>query len=700
MRRHSIAAALLVAGMALGPIAPAGAESAAPTLPVTPTALDGGLQAETASVFVVDPATTSVHVTSNITLTSQDSRSGYYFYQYGVPVLETATNLAAARGDGASLSVGVETGEEGFYNFAVINLKPTLFYGDSLSFTLTYDLPSQPPRSPSGVRVTDAFVGLPVFVPGDPGMASVEIRLPDTYDVDVGGQDVRRDAQPGEIVLTNDAIEDPSRFSVLVVGSNEDSLASREVDVADTQVEIRAWPDDPEWAEFAARYVGAAVPLLVDMIGQEWPDRVLDIVETQAPYAHGYAGWYDPSEHAISITDQLDQQVMVHEMSHIWFNSELFHERWLNEGFAEDYSHRVLEAMGEPQEPPPATDRAGEGAVALNDWEDEFAIDENNQAVSDYGYATSQFVVNQLTNDVGVDGMKQVFASIVGRDITYVGDPRPETMSGVGNWQRLLDLLEEQLGSQQAGQIFDTWVVNDEQRGLLAQRAEARTAYAGLKERGGEWTPPLEVRKYMSEWGFEYVTDSIAQATGVLDMRDQALAALEGTSADHLALEDEYETARDIQRIEPLAKDTVRAAEAYRGAEKRHDDGSGSILATVGLLGSDMDGQLDDARSALEDGDPNDSIDASDGLEQRYDDAARTGALRIGGVSGLGAGLGFGIYGARRWRKRRATKRSAAEAAAAASQSFIPGFGGMPRQPWMTRAPGSIPPPPPPPPPP
>ncbi|MCI0347214.1 MAG: hypothetical protein L0221_17520, partial [Chloroflexi bacterium] len=339
-----------------------------------------------------------------------------------------------------------------------------------------------------------AFVTFPAFAVGDAGEVTVEVRVPEALETEIVGDAMSRRIEGSDAVYTATAIADPSVWSVVVVARDDDALVQRALELEGHEVVVRAWPDDAAWADFVDAQLRRGLPVLEDLIGQDWPTGApLEVIETAAPYAYGYAGWYWSGGNTVEIGDEFLPEVILHELAHIWFNDRMFVDRWVNEAFAEEYSWRVLEQLGEPPAPPEPVVPDDPAAFRLNGWSDPSIVDDDSDAREHYGYNTSWSVMHQVTTEVGMDRLADVLDAVADREIAYQGDGRPETVGSVTTWRRLLDLLQEVGGSQQAEPLFLAHVATDDEAAVLAERARLRTDYAALVKAGRGWTAPEEV---------------------------------------------------------------------------------------------------------------------------------------------------------------------------------------------------------------
>ena len=450
-----------------------------------PAQVEEGLRYEAHVVYDLDVAARAVHVALDVTVTNEtpDVVSGgviseRYYPVAVVAVLAEATNFVAIKDDGRELGVEIEPTDSELYSFVLVDLAPDLFYPNSQTFRLTYDLPSQAPRSPGLTRINEAFATFTAFVLGDPGITSVQIQMPPGYEVELVGSEMVESEYGGKVIYTADPIADPDAWQVSVAARDDSKLVGHSVEVLDHEVEIQAWPDDQPWADFVDAQLADGLPVLQDLIGQPWPEAAddLTVIETVSPYLYGYAGWYRPDDDVIEIGDELDAIVVLHELSHMWFNSDLFADRWVNEGFAEEFSSRTLEARGEVLPAPEAIDPAAPGAKKLNTWSDPVLRNSLSDEEEAYGYNASWSVMRAVSAEIGVEKMSEVIAVASEERIPYTGDPAPEQFAGPFTWKALLDLMEDVGGSTQAAGLFAAHVVEADDAAVFEERAAARAA--------------------------------------------------------------------------------------------------------------------------------------------------------------------------------------------------------------------------------
>ena len=246
------------------------------------------------------------------------------------------------------------------------------------------------------------------------------------------------------------------------------------------------------------------VPVLEDLIGLDWPrSDDTEVIESNTPYLYGYAGWFEPVNGVIEIGDELDQNVILHELTHRWFNDQMFATRWINEGLAEELAAQAMAELGGDPEASKLPPAAHPGHQPLNTWSDpqlQSAATEQQEA---YGYAASYAVVHEVVDELGEDATRRVLRAAAADRIAYVGDAEPERQVASASWRYFLDLVEELGGASEASERFEAVVVDEAGKDDLADRAEARERYADLEQAGKGWAAPLVVRRAMASWRFD-----------------------------------------------------------------------------------------------------------------------------------------------------------------------------------------------------
>ncbi len=533
-------------------------------------------------------------------------------YQFSLP--RDATNVAATTESGP---LAVTTAPAAGFLVVSVAFGTMLAYSDELDLVVTFDLPGHPPRDPRPWRANEAFVAFVAWGFGDPGLGAVRIVTPAAAAVAMPELDDGTYPMPevvtyaSETVHTFARLERPDEFGLFVTAADNQELVSSHLDVDGQRIVLQAWPDDPGWTRFMRRQVRVGLPALERVTQRPLPDgRRLIVRESANPSLEGYSGWFDYGAGVIEMGEALDPAVTLHELAHRWFNDDTSYHRWITEGLAETYANAVAARFGAAREPAIPRRRAP-GSRPLNDWET-FSFTRTDEAVEDYGYETSYFVVDALFDEIGPTRMAAVLAAIDDDTPAYerasLGTPGPV------NWRRFLDLLEQVGGSDRASALFRRFVVSDVEVAELAARTGARVQYAELVQRAGAWTVPSPIDDDMEAWQFAEATDLMVVAATVLDERDDFLSAAAGVGVELPgAFEARFEAATEPTALEDLGDDIreltdalvhVRATEAAAGAPR-------STLELLGLGHEDFYVELSRARDAITAGDAFSAVDLS-----------------------------------------------------------------------------------------
>ncbi len=572
-----------------------------------------------------------------------DQITRFFYEEIRITVPETVQSFRATSG-GQVLSHTLRTGgEQDGQSFlvATIDLGRRLLYQESMDLVVEYKIPGDPPRSETTFRINPAYINFVVVGWGDPGLVTVSVVTPASFDLELTGAEWDATTTDGDLTThTVTDIASPEEFLIRVKGYDDAALVADTLDVGGIEIVMRAWPGDEVWSDQVAGAITSGLPVLIELIGLAWRlDAPLPVDQSAEVSLAGYGGWYLGSENLIELSEWADPHVVLHELSHVWFNQSLFVGRWINEGLAEVYSRRAavdagLADEGELWVDQPPVDTAGVGP--LNAWVLPDLAEQGDpdqiRAYEEYGYAASNWVIQEIAYEIGFDAMAAVIAAADGNLIAYHGASPPEQVDGRDDWRRLLDLVEEIGGSSTATELFATYVTDED----LTGRDETRTSYRELIAEGRSWLPPFYVREPMSAWDFDVAAARITEARAVLGEWAEAeahLTALGVSPGD--GVRDAYETAiGSLDDAGFLATRTVEATEtvlAARGAIEAERN----LVMEVGLAGVDLEAEYREAIAALSAGNLDLAISEAGEVIRLVDQSERTGQLRLG-VAGAG----------------------------------------------------------------
>src|SRR5262245_35629385 len=601
--------------------------------PAARTALAAGpLRIQADATYTLDPDAGRVHVAIEVNVTNLKPDSGsfvYYYRDIGFPLQPGATAMRAADGGGA---LSMPTQKRDGYGEATVHLRSTLYYRDSTAFTIRYDLVGAKPRSASPIRIGKAFATFGVWAWGDTGRSTVKVRTPAGFgsQIDGGPMDIAT-ATTGQTLSAEP--EDPGTFYTIVSAENRAAYGSTRVSLdGGVEIVVKAWPEDKAWDRTVSDTLRKAMPELRELIGLPWPvAHDLDVRERYTPALEGYAGIFFTGDQRIDVSEDLEPVVIVHEASHAWLNQDLFAERWIYEGLAEEYAWRAQESVGgDSGEGPTRPDTKDPGFVNLGAWTfPEVIRDQQTDDREQYGYDASFWVIHQLVSTAGVERMQDAFRAAQDDVTAYLGAGSPEKVAASDGWKRLLDLVEPVDGKGDPAaveQALEDFVLRDNDSRALADRREARDQYRDLLEDGDGWLPPWYVRKSMGEWRFDLATTAMNEAAAVLALRDDVDEAATALALEpNVALEAAYqETTDGFSGATSIANDELAALTAIADA-KAKVEATPDLVASVGLMGETPTLPYDTARSAFERGD----------LAQAAASAASAAAI-IAGAPGVG----------------------------------------------------------------
>lgn len=391
---------------------------------------DESLQWDTDLTYRLDSENGSIVLVSDITVTNRQRNSTrgntiiqYYFDRIGIYVPVEAEGLAVTSG-GSALDFEVmepEDEEAEGLDLIEIRLPRRLFYNRSSDVRVEYYIPSHEPRSDSMFRVNPAYASFGVWAWGDPGRVDVSVIVDEGFEVTATGSTYEVSRDGSDVIYTATDIDDPDEWLMFFTARNDARLETETVSLGEFEILVKSWPGDTFWRDEVEASVTDGAPVLQELVGLEWQvDDDLTVRESIEPTVLGYGGWYLDTSELVEIGEYVDPQLVLHEIGHTWFNEDLFQERWITEGLADEFAAATVEAIGETSfYEPVAPASNGPYGFALNDWAEPTEFDRREEKFEEYGYETSWWIMHRLAEEIEVDGLSAVVGAAHADEIAY-----------------------------------------------------------------------------------------------------------------------------------------------------------------------------------------------------------------------------------------------------------------------------------------
>lgn len=576
----------------------------------------------------------------------QQSGTIFFYDSLSLPVLRGADNLTARAG-GASLPVSLETGDGPIVG-ADVSFDRRLFFGDTYSFSLDYDLPSARDDS---LLVTRYYVFLPAVSFGQESTVSVTTPSDSAWEVNLEPGD----CGAGPVFACQASSADEVTLAALAEVSRPDASVSIPIPapIEGLDITLTYFQGEEEWAQHLQGLVTAALPVMEELYGLPYAGPpAVDISQRGRQIILGYEGLTSCDDAAcdIAVSPVAEDVTALHELAHLW--SDIYGKRWLAEGFADLIAIKTAAILG------PGVVRGGadppQGStldLRLDEWGEVtslIAASPEEEAIEQAGYDRSFRFLSLLEDTVGLEALQATNAALA-------GDTAP------ADSRRFMDALEEASG-QNLDAPFLQWVFPDSFAPVLAQRRQARDRLAALSEavaaEGLDASPPEAIREQIAAWRFEEALAALDEAeTGLkayLELKGELSSLREAVEDAGLGFPRTIEEAIAGWRfagLEGLIGDAEDALAAYTRARERVDERRG-LWQRIGLLGRDPEGALDRAVDGFETGDFEGSLRNSDRALDMVDGAGRAALVRLlivlGGVLALAAGAAAIVWFQRR----------------------------------------------------
>lgn len=509
-------------------------------------AADGSTQnVASDSYYRLDPPTGTLTVRVEATIQNATAKDLPIVYLWAMP---GAQNLVVMRGD---LPVEVKSSDVaeffGALSVVTVTLPKPMKPGAKFDFVMTYDMPA---LKNSVMAMEPGSIELPFLGQGEGSFVWVDVPLSAENYFDPGC--LRASHQPGEVkssgyerwicgeatlialsagdptVLKRCANADNScrqRFNVspysaYVQSISDSSLRGSQVaDVAmgDRTVKLtfRYFRRDEKWAEEQFATALAALPLLRDLFGFDYPKDEILMRQSHHIELVGAAGVAFPSEGQVLLaTDTgFDREVTVHELAHQWAGDNLA-VKWLWEGLAEYATRVVAFQVGfVPIERP----------WKSSGYTDPLATWYSGSNVYDpmYWYGKAGAFWFEYEKVIGGrEGMKAVLQRM---------DDEPSRLPLDARW--FMDAGEYASGSN-LDELFLTWVFNAETaQATVKERRAAHNLVSALAARQAGFGLsgfPTDLHANLDAWEFGGIAGQVEKVHALLD----ALATVSALSAE------------------------------------------------------------------------------------------------------------------------------------------------------------------------
>jgi hypothetical protein len=454
--------------------------------------------------------------------------------------------------------------------------------------------------------------------------SSVNIVLPAGFAIADAGILQTATSKDGATTLSTTADVNWSN-SECIDAVNPAGLETSSVSAGKTTVAIQSWPEDTDWKTRLTGILNQDVSKIEDMTGLPMDSGPYALAEAgSSEVGVAYASDTNPT---VRVSSGATDSVIIEAIATHGY-AGTFTEPWMAAGLA-GYTAR---SIGEGTCTKPSR------AVVLEPWHKvalaTSSVDLPTRMVQ-AGAACAVFT--EWAKDVGPDRFKAALVAASRGENPYANAATvAATATQPISPQLLLDMIDERGmipsgigGLDDAQSLLVGSGVFDETQ--LQARATARAQYHALATTAATWSLPPVIRNAMAAWDFTAATNAMKAASQILALRDQSQKAVTGLKLDGTKLQEGFESAAtqaDLDALLTLAKSESDAASKI--AEASQLEGSGKdILQSIGLVGSNVSGRMDQARSSLAGVKPADATNSAQGVIDDINQSSIQGILRV-----------------------------------------------------------------------
>ena len=520
-----------------------------------------------------------------------------------------------AYGAGGS-AIGSTLDDIGYGSWANVPLGSALEFGEQHSFSYSYTMSSS---EPAGTIIRDNYVyffadhGL--WLPDEYSVSVVSFVIPWEHvdNVTINGADCDRFGNSFNVVYECSSDEFGLFADIEIVDPSSRVVTTQtiEIDGQPTDLILRYLAGDEAWAENATEITKAGVPVLGEIMGMPYQGpATIRISEKGGSELYGYAGLAncDASMCAVAVAPSADDQTLLHELAHMW--TEPFDNRWLAEGIAEYASLKAAAEVGVPgyeefSDPALAPDAtAWAWGLYVEETSPPFALDrwggfagfgdeEPMDEIEAYHWSARFF--QELELDIGTEPFRAANAETVFSAPDVSIDTRA-----------YIDLIED-VGGATADDLFASYIFDEDEHRLLADRRSARDRLFTLESRVAAEAPALNprvldpIRGDIAQWNFVRALDTLDEREAALESYLAIETELDELRQDTVAAglvfpipyEDAYQTWQ-FSAVESSLGRAQATLTAFLDAQEAAASPSG-IFERIGLLGKDTSTDLQSA---------------------------------------------------------------------------------------------------------
>ncbi|MDY0387478.1 MAG: hypothetical protein RBT65_10200 [Methanolobus sp.] len=368
-----------------------------------------------------------VKVSKEITFFNNDINTKYwrgYYSNYNYYLPERAVNIKACDNENPIAS---KISSEGYY---VFNFNQKVWYGENYTFNIDYELET---------NKNTAVFSLNEYG----GNTEVILEVPSDFDTHIGRDDYKLEDKKHSSVYIFEKGQKWDRFCTVNSVRASPRLTLKDtahLTEKDVDVEIRYWEGEEEWAQDIMQTTIKSLALLEDKWGIAYPAKYnITITQANLTETGGYGG-YNQRRNGICLLYTSNHGILIHELAHYWTRACNFEQLWMDEGYADLYSHLVLSEI-EPEEAISRRDRFLEKYNDLNDqydyplseWNTPENIDCSTEEYVDYGYKKAFFLTLTLYEATDIDTLQEMNQQFINRGDSIDNSDYLEIVASVSN---------------------------------------------------------------------------------------------------------------------------------------------------------------------------------------------------------------------------------------------------------------------------